>query len=137
MSESVAQSRFSALLLGVFAVVAILLASVGIYGVTAYAVTSRQHEIGIRMAIGAQAGDVQRMFVIQGLTYTLAGLGIGLALSFTLTKLLVGLLFGVSPHDPLTFVSMSAALSVVALLACYIPARRATRVDPLIALRYE
>jgi predicted permease len=137
MSDSVAESRFSTLLLGIFAVVAIVLASVGIYGVTSYAVTARQHEIGIRMAIGAQPGDVERMFMRRGIGLTLAGLGLGLLASFALTKLLAGLLFGVTPHDPLTFVAMAALLLVVAMLACYIPARRATRVDPLVALRYE
>ncbi len=137
MSDSVAQARFSTLLLGIFAIVAIVLASVGIYGVTSYAVTSRLHEIGIRMAIGAQPGEVERMFIRQGMIFTLVGLGLGLVVSFGLTKLLEGLLFGVTPHDPITFVEGAALLSLVALVACYIPARRATRVDPLIALRYE
>jgi putative ABC transport system permease protein len=137
MSDSVAESRFSTLLLGIFAVVAIVLATVGIYGVTSYAVTARQHEIGIRMAIGAQPDDVERMFMRRGIGLTLAGLGLGLLASFALTKLLAGLLFGVTPHDPLTFVAMAALLLIVAMLACYIPARRATRVDPLVALRYE
>jgi putative ABC transport system permease protein len=137
MSESVAESRFSTLLLGVFAVVAIVLASVGIYGVTSYAVTARQHEIGVRMAIGAQPADVQRMFIRRGIGLTLTGLALGLATSFALTKLMTGLLFSVSPHDPLTFAVMAALLLIVATLACYIPARRATRVDPLVALRYE
>jgi len=137
MSDSVAESRFSALLLGIFAVVAIVLASIGIYGVTSYAVTARQHEIGIRMALGAQPVDVERMFIRSGIGLTFAGLSLGLLASFALTKLMAGLLFGVSPHDPLTFVGMAALLLFVALLACYIPARRATRVDPLVALRYE
>jgi putative ABC transport system permease protein len=137
MSDSLAESRFSTLLLGIFAVVAIVLASVGIYGVTSYAVTARQHEIGIRMAIGAQPGDVERMFMRRGIGLTLAGLGLGLLTSFALTKLLAGLLFGVTPHDPLTFIAMAALLLIVSMLACYIPARRATRVDPLVALRYE
>jgi predicted permease len=137
MSDSVAESRFSTLLLGIFAVVAIVLATVGIYGVTSYAVTARQHEIGIRMAIGAQPADVERMFMRRGVYLTLAGLGLGLLTSFALTKLLAGLLFGVTPHDPLTFIAMAALLLIVSMLACYIPARRATRVDPLVALRYE
>jgi predicted permease len=137
MSDSVAQARFSAMLLGIFAVVAIVLASVGVYGVTSYAVTSRLHEIGIRMAIGAQTGDVERMFIRQGMILTLAGLGVGLLVSFGLTKLIEGLLFGVSPHDPMTFVAMATLLSVVALLACYLPARRATCVNPVETLRNE
>jgi predicted permease len=137
MSDSVAESRFSTLLLGIFAVVAIVLASVGIYGVTAYAVTARQHEIGIRMAIGAQPADVERMFMRRGIALTFTGLGLGLLASYALTKLLTGLLFGVTPHDPLTFIVMATVLLTVAVLACYIPARRATRVDPLVALRYE
>jgi putative ABC transport system permease protein len=137
MSDSVAQTRFSTLLLGIFALVAIVLASVGIYGVTSYAVTARQHEIGVRMAIGAQPADVKRMFIRHGIGLTLTGLGLGLAAAFALTKLMAGLLFNISPHDPLTFVAMAAVLLVVAMLACYIPARRATRVDPLVALRYE
>jgi putative ABC transport system permease protein len=137
MSDSVAESRFSTLLLGIFAVVAIVLATVGIYGVTSYAVTARQHEIGIRMAVGAQPADVERMFIRRGIALTLTGLALGLIASFALTRLMGGLLFGVTPHDPLTFVAMAALLLIVAMLACYIPARRATRVDPLVALRYE
>ncbi|HEY4837904.1 MAG TPA: ABC transporter permease [Candidatus Acidoferrales bacterium] len=137
MSDSAAESRFSTLLLGIFAVVAIVLATVGIYGVTSYAVTARQHEIGIRMAVGAQPADVERMFIRRGIALTLTGLALGLIASFALTRLMGGLLFGVTPHDPLTFVAMAALLLIVAMLACYIPARRATRVDPLVALRYE
>lgn len=137
MSDSVAESRFSTLLLGIFAVVAIILATVGIYGVTSYAVTARQHEIGIRMAIGAQPADVERMFMRRGVGLTLAGLSLGLLASYALTKLLSGLLFGVTPHDPLTFIVMAVLLLIVAMLACYVPARRGTRVDPLVALRYE
>jgi ABC-type antimicrobial peptide transport system permease subunit len=89
------------------------------------------------MAIGAQPADVKRMFIRHGIGLTLTGLGLGLAAAFALTKLMAGLLFNISPHDPLTFVAMAAVLLVVAMLACYIPARRATRVDPLVALRYE
>jgi putative ABC transport system permease protein len=137
MSDSVAESRFSTLLLGIFAVVAIVLATVGIYGVTSFAVTARQHEIGIRMAIGAQPADVERMFIRRGIALTLTGLGLGLIASFALTRLMAGLLFGITSRDPLTFIVMAVLLLIVAMLACYIPARRATRVDPLVALRYE
>ena len=137
MSDSLAESRFSTLLLGIFAVVAIVLATVGIYGVTSYAVTARQHEIGIRMAIGAQPTDVERMFFRRGIALTLTGLGLGLIASFALTRLMAGLLFGITSRDPLTFIVMATLLLTVAMLACYIPARRATRVDPLVALRYE
>jgi putative ABC transport system permease protein len=137
VAESVANRRFSALLTGLFAALALSLASVGIYGVTAYTVTQRQHEIGIRMALGAQPRDVLRLVVGQGSRQLLAGLGIGLALSLTVTRVLAGMLYNVRPNDPVTFALVTLALSAAALLACYLPARRATKVDPLIALRYE
>ncbi|HEX8160427.1 MAG TPA: ABC transporter permease [Pyrinomonadaceae bacterium] len=137
VAESVAHRRFGALLTGLFAALALSLASVGIYGVTSYTVTQRRHEIGIRMALGAQPRDVLRLVVGQGSRQLLAGLGIGLALSLAATRVLAGMLYHVTPTDPVTFALVTLALSSVALLACYLPARRATKVDPLIALRYE
>jgi putative ABC transport system permease protein len=137
IAKSIWQQRLYAILFGVFAVMALILASIGIYGVISYVVTQRTHEIGIRLALGAQAGDVLRLVVRQGMTLTIIGLVIGLAASFALTRLMASLLFSVSATDPMTFVAISALLAFVAFLACYIPARRATKVDPMIALRYE
>ena len=136
-AAAISQERFQALLLGLFAMLALLLACVGLYGVISYAVVQRTHEIGVRMALGAQPLDVLRLVIRQGLSLTLAGLGIGIVAGTFVTRVLTDMLFGVTPRDPLTFVGVPALLLLVALLACYIPARRATRIDPLIALRSE
>jgi putative ABC transport system permease protein len=137
VSASITQPRFNLFLLGVFSTVAMLLSAAGIYGVTAYSVTQRTHELGIRIALGAQVGDVLKMILGQGMAVIGVGLVIGLAAAFGLVRLLRSFLFGVGEKDPFTFVAITVLLLLVALLACYIPARRATKVDPLEALRYE
>ncbi|HKY04996.1 MAG TPA: ABC transporter permease, partial [Blastocatellia bacterium] len=137
LSESIARQRFSMLLLGIFATVALVLAAVGIYGVMSYSVAQRRHEIGIRMALGAQRSDVLKLAVGQGLRLLVVGVAVGLAAALVLTGVMTSLLFGISPTDPATFIAISLVLTGVGMLASYVPARRATRVDPMVALRHE
>jgi predicted permease len=137
LAESLSPQRFSVTLLTLFAVLALALASVGVYGVTAYTVAQRTHEIGVRMALGAGPRDIVMLIVGQGLRLTLIGVAAGLVGALALMRLMTSLFFGVSPHDPFTLIFTCAALSAVALLACYLPARRAMKVDPMEALRYE
>ncbi len=137
ISTSLAPQRFSVTLLTLFATLALSLASIGVYGVTAYTVAQRTHEIGIRIALGAQARDVLKLILGQGAGLALAGIALGLAGAMTLTRMMTTLLFGVNAHDPLTLVIVSGVLAAVALFACYIPARAAMRVDPMVSLRSE
>jgi putative ABC transport system permease protein len=137
ISESLWWERVSGLTLGIFAAISLLLAAVGIYGVFSYTVTQRTHEIGIRTALGASRTDILKMVVGEGLLLTLIGVGAGITAALALTRLLASLLYGVRPRDPLTFVALSLLLTAVAVLASYFPARRATKVDPIEALRYE
>jgi len=140
LSQSLSSQRFPMILLGVFAGVALLLASIGIYGVISYSVVRRVHEIGIRMALGAERREIFRMVIGQGLRLALAGVAIGGLAAIILARLLSSfshLLYGIGASDPVTFLVASAVLTCVAILACYIPARRAMRVDPMVALRHE
>ncbi len=137
ISASIQHPRLQLILMGIFAGLAVILAVIGIYGVMAYSVSERRHEIGIRMALGAQRGDVLRMILKQGLVLIAIGLAIGLAGAFALTRYISSMLYEVSPTDPVTFVAVALLLGAVALVACYIPARRATKVDPMTAIKYE
>ena len=137
IARSMAERRFALEILGVFACVALLLAAIGIYGVMSYSFSRRIHEIGIRVALGAQSADILRMVLREGMQLVLFGLVAGLVGAVMLTRFLRTLLFNVTSTDPLVFTSIAALLAAVALFACYIPARRATHVDPLVALREE
>ncbi|MGA8026316.1 MAG: FtsX-like permease family protein [Bryobacteraceae bacterium] len=137
LAGSIDEKRFVMRLLEIFAGMALLLAAVGIYGVMSYFVTERTHEIGIRMALGAERGNVLSLVTRLGLKLTMIGIAGGAVLAIGLTRLIARFLFGVSPADPATLAAVALVLASVALLACYVPARRATRVDPMVALRHE
>ncbi len=137
VSQSVAAPHFRTLLLGIFAGLAFLLAVVGIYGIISYSVSQRTHEIGVRMALGAERRDVLRLVLGQGMKQTLIGVAAGLLAALGLTRLLASYLYSVRPTDPITFLVVSSVMLAVAFLASYIPARRATKVDPMVALRHE
>jgi putative ABC transport system permease protein len=137
LGEMVARRRLNMMLFGLFAGVALLLAGVGIYGVMSTAVSQRSHEIGVRMVLGARAADVLKLVVREGMTLVVIGVVIGLGAALLVTRLMTGLLYNVTATDPVTFVLIALLLTAVALLACWIPARRATKVDPMISLRCE
>jgi putative ABC transport system permease protein len=137
IAKSIARPRFNTLLLSIFAGVALVLASVGLYGVMNYSAMQRTHEVGIRMALGATRGDIMRLVVGNGMLLTVSGIAIGVIASWALTRVMSNLLFGITATDLPTYLGVSAVLAAVALIANYIPARRATRVNPVVALRYE
>ncbi len=137
IARSLLQKKFTMLLLSIFAGAALLLAAIGLYGVISYSVAQRTRELGIRVALGAQRSDVLRLILRQGMTLVAAGVIFGIAASLGLTRLMATLLYGISATDPITFFALSMTLLFVAFLACFVPARRATRVDPMVALRYE
>jgi putative ABC transport system permease protein len=137
VARSVATQRLAMILLSVFSGIALLLSAIGIYGVISYLAGQRTHEIGVRMALGASSTDVLRMVLGEGMRITLIGVGIGIAAAIGFTRLIAKIIYGVGATDPITFAGVAILLTAVALLACYVPARRAMRVDPIIALRYE
>jgi putative ABC transport system permease protein len=137
VNRSMADRKFLLALMGIFSSLALLLTMIGLYGVISYLINQRTQEIGIRMALGAQAGDILRMVLKQGMLLVLTGVALGLGAAWLSTRLMSRLLYQVSATDPLTFAAIAVLLIAVALLACYLPARRATKVDPLVALRYE
>jgi putative ABC transport system permease protein len=137
VAENMEDTSLQTTLLGIFAALGLLLAAIGIYGVMSYLVTHRTHEIGIRVALGAQPGNVLLLVLGRGARLAGIGVAIGAALALSLTSLIARFLYGIAPTDPATFLAVTAFLVVVALLACYIPTRRAMRVDPIVALRYE
>jgi ABC-type antimicrobial peptide transport system permease subunit len=137
LSSSLSVRRFSMEMIALFGLTALLMAGLGIYGVISYVVSERTHEIGIRLALGAQRANILQMVLRQGLGLAVAGAAVGLVGAFVVSRLMVGLLYGVGTADPVTFIGVAILLVAVALLACYIPARRAMRVDPMVALRYE
>jgi putative ABC transport system permease protein len=137
VARSISTQRLTMFLLSVFSALALILSAVGIYGVISYLTSQRTHEIGVRVALGASRQDVLRLVLGEGMRITLIGVAIGIAAAFGLTRLITTLIFGVGASDPLTFAAVAILLSGVALFACYIPARRAMRVDPMVALRYE
>jgi putative ABC transport system permease protein len=137
LSEMLAPRRFVVILLGLFAGIALALAALGVYGIISHSVAQRTHEMGVRMALGAQPGDVFRLMLKKGLTLIVVGLVIGVAAALALARVLASLLYGVTPTDPMTFAAVSLLPAVIGSVACYIPARRATRIDPMTALRYE
>jgi putative ABC transport system permease protein len=137
LADSVASSKFNMILMTVFAAVALIMASIGLYGVISYSVSQRTHEIGIRMALGASRPSVLRLVVSNGMALALVGVGFGVVASLGLTRLISSLLYGVSPTDPVTFLTIALIISGVSLAATVVPAHRATRVDPIVALRYE
>jgi ABC-type antimicrobial peptide transport system permease subunit len=136
-ASSMAQTSFALVMLGIAASVALLIGMVGIYGAVAYAAAQRTREIGVRMALGAQTGDVRTMFLRQGLSLTTVGIAIGIGIALVLTRVMSAFLFGVGPMDPITYAAVSALLAAMTLLATYLPARRASHVDPVVALRGE
>jgi ABC-type transport system, involved in lipoprotein release, permease component len=137
LAQSVAEPRFNMMLVCAFAVLALLLSAIGVYGVIAYSVAQRTHEIGVRMALGAAGSDVLRLVIGEGLAIAAAGVTLGLVGAAALTRVMAGLLFGVTPRDPLTFAAGAVLLLIVSVMASYLPARRATRVEPVTALRAE